>query len=207
MPNATDPAKLGDAAIDGPVAPRLADLPRPIIGYVGQVADKMDYGLIGQLARARPNWSFVFVGPVWSSKQEQVAALQALGNVHFFGKCPFDQLVHYLRGFDVCTLPHAISPLTRSMDPIKLYDYLASGKPIVSTAVAGVERFSDVVYVGHTLEEFLACLGMALQEDSNVRERRLRYAQENTWQQRGAAVWSIIQEHLLARQEHDNVQG
>jgi len=158
----------------------------------------MDYELIGQVARARPDWNLVFVGPVWSSKREWTAALEALGNVHFLGARPFDQLVPYLRGFDVCILPHLCNALTRSMDPIKLYDYLASGKPIVTTPVAGVERFADVVYVGRTLERFLAGVEAALREDPNVQEQRLRYAQENTWPQRRTEVWSIIRERLSA---------
>jgi len=192
-PNATDPEKLGGAATDGPVAPELAGLPRPIIGYVGQVADKMDYDLIGQVARARPAWSFVFVGPVWSSKRERVAALNSLSNVHFLGARPFDQLISYLRGFDVCTLPHAISPLTRSMDPIKLYDYLATGKPVVSTPVAGVERFADVVRIADGPAAFVAALEAALGENGALTGRRLAYAQDNTWRTRADQMWRVIQ--------------
>jgi glycosyltransferase involved in cell wall biosynthesis len=195
-PNATDTEKLGGAASDGPVAPELVGLSRPIIGYVGQIADKMDYGLIDQLARARPTWSFVFVGPVWSSKQEQVASLKELGNIHFLGARPFEQLAPYLRGFDVCTLPHAITPLTRSMDPIKLYDYLSTGKPIVSTPVAGVERFADVVYVSDTPSAFLEGLEEALTENSDLHQKRLAYAQQNAWSQRAREMWQVLKHHL-----------
>jgi len=194
-PNATDPEKLGRAATDGPVAPELADLPRPIIGYLGQVADKMDYELIGQIARARPAWSFVFVGPVWSSKRDQIAALETLGNVHFLGARPFDQLVPYLRGFDVCTLPHVLSLLTRSMDPIKLYDYLATGKPIVSTPVAGVERFTDVVQAADGHHAFITAIETALAKDGTLREQRLAYARANTWPARAEQMWQAIKEH------------
>ena len=192
-PNATDPEKLGGAATDGPVASELAGLPRPVIGYVGQIADKIDYDLIGQVARARPAWSFVFVGPVWSSKRERVATLKSLGNVHFLGARPFGRLVSYLRGFDVCALPHAISPLTRSMDPIKLYDYLATGKPVVSTPVAGVERFADVVRIANGPAAFVAALEAALGENGALTGRRLAYAQANTWTTRAAQMWRVIQ--------------
>lgn len=198
-PNATDLDKLGGAAADGPVAAELAELPRPIIGYVGQVADKMDYELIGQVARARPDWNLVFVGPVWSSKRARTEALEALGNVHFLGARPFDTLVTYLRGFDVCTLPHAISPLTRSMDPIKLYDYLATGKPVVSTPVAGVERFTDVVRVADGPEAFLVALEAALSEDGALTAQRLAYAQANTWLTRAQEMWEIVQSVLAER--------
>lgn len=197
-PNATDPEKLGGAAADGPVAAELAELPRPIIGYVGQIADKIDYDLIGQVAKARPEWSFVLVGPVWSSKRERAAALEALGNVHFLGARPFDQLVPYLRGFDVCMLPHVLSPLTRSMDPIKLYDYLTTGKPVVSTPVAGVERFDDVVQVVNGLKAFVVALEAALSEDGALTAQRLAYAQANTWRTRAEEMWQVMQASLLS---------
>jgi glycosyltransferase involved in cell wall biosynthesis len=197
-PNATDPGLIGAASRhhDGAVAPELANLPHPIIGYVGQIADKMDFELIGQAARTRPDWSFVFVGPVWSTKREQVTALETLDNVRFLGARPFDRLAPYMRGFDVCVLPHVVSPLTRSMDPIKLYDYLATGKPIVSTPVAGVERFADVVYVGETVPAFLQGLDSALAENSGLRRKRLAYARQNTWSQRATEMWQILRCYL-----------
>lgn len=195
-PNATDPQKLSAAAIEGPLAPELEGLPRPIVGYVGQVADKIDYELIGRLARARPGWSFVFVGPVWFNKQEVTAELDALANVHFLGFRPFDRLASYLRGFDVCTLPHVVSPLTQSMDPIKLYDYLATGKPIVSTPVAGVERFADVVHVAPTAMTFVTALESALEEDGRLAQRRHGYAQANTWPARADEIWQVLRASL-----------
>ena len=191
-PNATDLEKLGEAAADGPLAPELAGLPRPVIGYVGQIADKMNYELIDQVARTRTNWSFVFVGPVWSSKRERVATLEALSNVHFLGARLFDQLVPYLRGFDVCMLPHLTNPLTRSMDPIKLYDYLSTGKPIVSTSVAGTERFLDVLYLADNPADFVRCIEDALGENGQLVERRLSYARRNTWSQRARDIWQVI---------------
>ncbi len=199
VPNATDPQTLGGAAAGGPVAPELAAMPRPIVGYLGQVADKMDYTLIGQVARARRGWSFVFVGPVWSSKRDRVAALESLGNVHFLGARPFDRLVPYLRGFDVCTLPHALGPLTRSMDPIKLYDYLSTGKPVVSTPVAGVDRFADVVRIADGPAAFVAALEAALIENGGLTRQRLAYAQANTWATRADQVWHVMQDTAAAR--------
>ena len=198
-PNATDPTVIGRAAAEGPVAPELEGLPRPIVGYVGQIADKIDYDLLAALADARPAWSFVFVGNVWENHRHQVAALSQRSNVHFLGRRDFHDLPAYFRGFDVCVLPHAVTPLTRSMDPIKLYDYLATGKPIVSTPVAGVERFADVVYVGEGPGGFLAGLEAALEEGPESSRRRLQYARENTWARRGEEMWSVVLSHLKER--------
>ena len=196
VPNATDVDILSGVLEEGPVAAELAELTGPVIGYVGTVSDKIDYGFVDQMARLRPSWNFVFVGPVWSRHQEQVGALETLGNVHFLGPRPFEQLVPYLRGFDVCMLPHAVNRLTRSMDPIKMYDYLNTGKPIVSTPVAGIERFADVVAVAQTPAGFIDRIEAGLTEDGAKAQERLERAKENTWRHRAARVWSIIQDAL-----------
>jgi len=195
-PNATDPKLLEAVENEGPVAEELRGMSRPIIGYIGQVADKMDYDLIRAVSQAHPNWSFVFVGPVWYTRQDLVEALAERPNVYFLGARPHRTLPTYLRSFDVCILPHKRDALTRSMDPIKLYDYLASGKPIVSAEVAGVERFSDVVYVGNTPGEFLSALDQAVAENGRLRKRRLDYARQNMWPQRATEMWAVIREHL-----------
>ena len=191
-PNATDPQFLESASAEGPVARKLEGLPRPVIGYIGQIADNVDFDLIRILSEARPDWSFVFVGPVWHTKQAHVDNLSAHRNVRFLGRRPHAELPAFLRGFDVCILPHRVSPLTHSMDPTKLYDYLASGKPIVSTPVAGVDRFPDVVYVGASPGEFNACLDEALHEGGHLKARRLSYARENTWPRRAAEIWDLL---------------
>jgi glycosyltransferase involved in cell wall biosynthesis len=194
-PNATDISVLSDNATDA-VAPELADLPRPIIGYIGQIGDKIDYVMLEQVVTDRPNWSFVLVGNVWASKSTLVDALAAWPNVYLMGQRAYNELAGFMRGFDVCILPHLRTSLTRSMDPIKLYDYLASGKPIVSTSVAGTERFADVVYIGDTAEEFVMALERALAEGGALTERRLAYARRNTWPQRADEMWQIVQQHL-----------
>lgn len=195
-PNATDVSVLGQEEAEGAFPPDLAGLRPPIVGYIGQIGDKIDYALIQALAEARPTWSLVFVGNVWSTHRQEVDALARLPNVSFVGQRAYHELAGYLAGFDVCIIPHLCNALTRSMDPIKLYDYLASGKPIVSTPVAGVERFPDVVYVGSTPEEFIAGVDEALQEDERLKARRRAYAQENTWPRRAAEIWETLKLHM-----------
>jgi glycosyltransferase involved in cell wall biosynthesis len=194
-PNATDISVLGDDTTHA-VALELVDLPRPIIGYIGQIGDKIDYAMLEQVVADRPNWSFVLVGNVWINKKMIVDALAARPNVYPMGQRAYDELGGFMRGFDVCILPHLRSSLTRSMDPIKLYDYLASGKPIVSTSVAGTERFADVVYIGDTSGEFVVALERALAEGCALTERRLAYARRNTWPRRADEMWQIVQQHL-----------
>jgi hypothetical protein len=104
-----------------------------------------------------------------------------------------------LRGFDACLIPHLLNPLTRSMDPTKLYDYLGSGKPIVSTKVAGTERFPDVLYLGDEVETFITGIEAALAENGALFDKRIEYARKNSWPERAREMWQTLQQQLEAR--------
>ncbi len=196
LPNATDLAVIGRAAVDGPMDGAVAALPRPRIGYVGQIADKLDYALIARVADLRPAWSFIFVGNVWENHRAEVERLSARPNVHFLGRRAYAELPDILRGFDLCWLPHRLTPLTASMDPIKLYDYLATGKPIVGTPVAGMERFADVVRTGRTAEELVAQMEAAFREPPALRAQRLACAYQATWERRGEQAYRIVRDQI-----------
>ncbi|MBL8056560.1 MAG: glycosyltransferase [Anaerolineales bacterium] len=194
-PNATDFDLLSQSC--DPIRPEAADLhglPHPRVGYIGQIGENIDYALIRATAEARPAWSFVFVGPVWATRQAEVDDLQRLPNVRFLGGRPHGQLADYLRGFDICWLPHLCNALTASMDPTKLYDYLASGRPIVSTPVAGTERFGELVSFGRTAGELLAEAECGLHENGTVARLRLAKARQNSWPVRAREVWTILKE-------------
>lgn len=195
VPNATD-YDLFAAARNLPIAPEMAAIPSPRIGYFGRIGDRVDFSLLRYVADERPRWSVVLIGPVWENRMEAAQELEAYPNVYFLGPRPYRDLPGLVAGFDVCLIPHTCDALTASMDPIKLYDYLATGASIVSTPVAGVERFADVVYVGNTPERFLTALDQAVAEKGRLREQRLDYARQNTWPRRAEEVWALIHERL-----------
>jgi len=199
-PNATDfdlLARSAEAAT--PVAPELRGIPSPRLGYIGQIGENIDYALVRTLAEARPDWSLVFVGPVWETRQAEVGSLSALKNVHFLGGRSHALLPGFLRGFDVCLLPHLRNALTTSMDPTKLYDYFASGKPIVSTRIAGTERFAELVHFGDSLPEFLAGVETALNENGSKAKARLESARDNSWPNRARAMWAVVREKCYSK--------
>jgi glycosyltransferase involved in cell wall biosynthesis len=109
----------------------IAALPRPVVGYVGMLQDRVDVGLVARLARRLPHVSFAFVGPVLDRNHFEV--LQTVPNVHFLGPRPASVVPACIAGFDACFLPHVDSDLTRNMDPLKLYEYIAAGKRTVAT--------------------------------------------------------------------------
>jgi glycosyltransferase involved in cell wall biosynthesis len=114
-------------------------LPGPVIGYVGGLHKHVDFDLLAQMAEARPDWSWVFVGPF----QERVEKLQRHPNVYLLGPKPHQELAGYLRGFDVCIVPYVKSGYTDTVVPVKLNEYLAAGKAVVSTDIPTVREFNE----------------------------------------------------------------
>lgn len=202
---ATDLAKLfnlpGEACVFVPngvdferiiSAPRLtgrdiAQLPRPIIGYIGTIQeDRVDVELIRTVAQANPQKSFVLIGGVWPGIRKQVnERLRTLPNVHFLGRKSFRETPQYLREFDVAMIPHKQNEFNRHTNPMKLYEYLAAGKPVVSTPGAGLDEFKDLVYLAGKPEEFNKGIIQALEENSiEGKERRQAAAARESWTER-----------------------
>ena len=171
------------------VPPALQDVQHPTIGYSGAISWWVDLELVEAVARKRPDWSFVFVGPV-----KEGIRLPRLANVRFVGQVPYEAVPSYLSVFDVCLIPFRQTRLIESVDPIKVYEYLATGKPIVSTPLPQVERFRPFVEIveGPNLEH---AIEQALKDDSSDRrEARKGIAAENSWDRRFAEIMRIIHE-------------
>lgn len=165
------------------IPPELQDLPGPVIGFVGVIQDWIDLELIEMTARTHPEWSVVLVGPVGPGID--ISALQQLSNVHLLGRKDLKDLPKYLKGFDVCLNPFKMNELTDKVSPLKFYEYLASGKPIVTVDMPGIRDFVDVVEVAKTREEWIPAIERALSQESPEKlEQRLKRARENSWESR-----------------------
>ena len=132
------------------VPAELAALPRPVIGFFGLIADWVDLGLLRRLALARPEWSLVLLGKL----DADPGPLAGLGNVHLFGRRPYDELPGWCKGFDVAVLPFALNELTLAANPLKLREYLAAGLPVVATPIPEVVRLGELVRTGRDAGEF-----------------------------------------------------
>ena len=181
VPNGVDVGHFATAQGAAPAPADLAGVAHPILGYVGEIADWFDVELAEALAR-NPRWSLVLIGPLRSKRARR---LLARPNVRLLGPRPYADLPRYLSRFDVCLLPFTLSALTAAVSPVKLYEYLASGRPVVSTPLPEVQPFRHVVSVA-TAADFPAAVEAALEaaDDADARERRLCVARENTWDQR-----------------------
>jgi len=151
---------------------------KPIIGFFGALSAWLDFDLIADLAKARPDWSFVFIGPV----DTDISSISNYKNIYLIGKIPYEHLPRYASCFDVGIIPFQVNDLTRSVNPLKLLEYLSLGIPVVSTYMPEIMKYSDVVTVVHNSDEFLAALENSLAYNtSDMRQQRLVKAKSNSW--------------------------
>jgi UDP-galactopyranose mutase len=139
------------------------DLPKPRLGFYGVIDERFDIELLDRIAELRPNWSFVMVGPVVKISEED---LPRRPNIHYLGGKTYDQLPGYLSGWDVALMPFAMNESTQFISPTKTPEYLAGGKPVVSTPVKDVVRHYgqlEGVKIASTPEEFVAACDEALE--------------------------------------------
>jgi glycosyltransferase involved in cell wall biosynthesis len=185
-PNVADTRLFATALAPGPIDPALAALSGPRIVFVGAIlAAKIDIALMVELARSRPQWSFAFVGPVGpGDPRTDVSALTSLANVHMLGYRPYEQLPSVLRGADAAIVPYLLDGEMRSVFPMKIYEYLAAGRPVVATPLDTLADVPDVLQAA-TAEEFAARVQDAIAKDTpEARNGRSQRAQAHSWESR-----------------------
>jgi len=178
---------------DGPRPEAAAVWRRPVFGYAGTVhPERVDVALVERLAQSFPHGTVALVGPDLLSPADR-ARLDALGNVVRTGPVPYHCLPDYMRAFDVCVTPHCMSEFTESLNPIKLWEYLAAGKPIVSTDVAGFRDYPQFVHLAAGPDAFVVACHNALREPSATGAARQVEAQKHTWDVRLDCILSILE--------------
>lgn len=160
---------------------------RRVLGYVGAIAEWFDQDLVEALARRFSDCLIVLVG------NDSVGARSRLtkySNVKFVGEVPYGELPFYVHGFDVCLLPFKVIPLTLATNPVKVYEYLAAGKPVVAVDLPEMRQFGDMVEVGPTHKAFLdgAARALAAAQTAESVERRQEFARAQTWEHRARAL-------------------
>ncbi|MBB1473821.1 glycosyltransferase [Luteimonas sp. MC1782] len=165
----------------------VAHLPGPVFGYIGVIDERLDYGLIEALATQFPEGSVVMAGPL--AKVER-AELPDRPNIHWLGQQDYMALPALVKGFDVCLMPFALNQATRFINPTKTLEYMAAGKPVVSTAIADVVRnFTPVVAVGDTAADFLDAAAQAAHApDPVVLRQGIARAMDASWDATVAAM-------------------
>jgi glycosyltransferase involved in cell wall biosynthesis len=179
----------------------LRSIPHPRIGYLGHLKRMLDWSLLLELSATHPQWSFVFVGPK-SPHSEIDDALQQISrrpNVYFLGERPAHRLGEYIQHFDVCIMPYRVDDYTKYIYPGKLHEYLATGKPVISTPIRSVEQFRNVVALAADREEWSRAIERALSEEENTADRRAerqRVAREHDWSELVNGIARTIARHV-----------
>lgn len=163
-----------------PIPADVRNLPQPVFGYFGVIDERIDYDLIALLAARNPNASVVMVGPV---VKVDPALLPKAANIHWLGKREYAELPAYVKGFTTCLMPFALNEATEYINPTKTLEYMAAGKPIVSTALADVvHNFTPVVRVARSQEEFVTLAARtAVTPDLALLTQGLKQAAGASW--------------------------
>ncbi len=190
FPSGIDFPHFARAAQEGPLPKDLAKIDKPILGYFGAVDERIDWKLIEHLCRERRHWSIVFLGPLVLIDRIPINE----PNFHWLGPKSYDVLPDYLRGFDVCLIPWLVNDLTRYMSPTKTPEYLAAGRPVVSTPIPDVAAdYAQEVLLADNPEAYLQQCTKALMTGSGPARKP---PQSLTWQETAAEMRRLIVERL-----------
>ena len=184
---------------DVEVPREIATLKRPVIGYYGVIDERIDYELLRTLASSLTDVEVVMVGPV---VKVDPAELPRAANIQWLGQRQYAELPAHVKGFDVCLMPFALNEATEYINPTKTLEYMAAGKPIVSTAVSDVvHNFTPVVAVADSPEEFVAAIRAAIESPSaEMIARGLEQARANSWESIVARMDRIIRDAIRTRE-------
>ena len=170
---------------------------KPIVGYVGSIFQWLDLEWIAFAAHKLPNYNFIFIGPITID----ISSLKNFDNIHFMGSRDYKELPSYIKAFDVAVIPFVIDEVTLKASPIKFYEYLASGLPIVSTKLPDLEDFKDLVYLAKNKEEYVEFLNSAVQNDSiELQKKRMDISLRFSWENRFDNLNEKIKDILKQRE-------
>ncbi len=172
----------------------LAAIPHPRVGYIGILKEQLDWNVLTTLATKHPAWSFVFVGPVRTghvSIRVPLASLRALPNVHLLGERSVETLPAYVQAIDVALLPYRRNAYTECINPMKLYEALAAGTPVVATRLRTLEDFRTVITLADNLDDWSSGITAALSDLSATRKaERQAVARRYDWDAIAASLVS-----------------
>lgn len=168
----------------------------PVIGYVGKIQERVDFSLIEQCLQAFPDCRFEILGPIYAQKKRVEEMKHRYKNIVFYGDVHYQELPEAMRRFDIAILPHKINEFTKSMNPLKLYEYLAAGKYVVSTMVAGTESLAEYLELAETEEAFVEKLAMVIDKVRKGKHQDISKViallDSCSWEQRGNYILEIL---------------
>ncbi|WPU91013.1 glycosyltransferase [Mucilaginibacter sabulilitoris] len=200
IPNAANIAH-SQKALDPmlPVADVLSDIKKPVIGYFGNIERRIDYDLLIKVLQQNPDKNFAFIGPIDIDYVEHVAFKEP--NIFLKGAVPYNQMPSVLKGFDVAIIPFKKDEVSNAIFPLKLFEYLGSGRPVVSTDFnTDLNDFTgDTVTYCANATEFTAAINKSLNDSPTLQQKRLSVAAENTWEHRIKEIKNLLALNLESK--------
>jgi UDP-galactopyranose mutase len=179
-----------------------AAVPRPRLGFFGVIDERMDIELLAGIAAARPAWQIVMLGPIVKIDPD---TLPRPGNIHYLGSKQYNELPSYIAGWDVALLPFARNEATRFISPTKTPEYMAAGKPVVSTSIRDVVRpygQQGLVRIADTVDVFVEACEAAMAEDASIRLRQAdAFLRQTSWDGTWAQMRRLIEAQITADSE------
>jgi UDP-galactopyranose mutase len=205
FPSSIDVAHFARALEDNPSAEPddQKNIARPRIGFFGVIDERTDIELLREMADLRPDLHFVMIGPVVKISEDDLPKAE---NIHYLGGKSYDELPDYIASWDVAMMPFALNESTRFISPTKTPEYLAAGKPVVSTPIRDVVRpygEAGLVRIAGTPEQFVRAIDEALNEDAAERRRNAKeFLDTMSWDKTYEAMSELIDEAIAANQKH-----
>lgn len=172
---------------------------KPIIGYIGAITNyRINWEWIKIMSISRPKWSIVFIGPCLELPPEEILNQK---NIHFLGQKDTELLPGYLKAFDVCIIPYKGEMFLKSCQPTKTFEYLAAGKPVVSSYIPELEGYAPVVRLSKNENEFIANISAAIEEGKRTDfiERCVEAAKGKTWEDRVEKISDLIERAMIEK--------
>jgi len=172
----------------------ITDIPHPILGYWGAIDERVDHELLKRLAMKHPEWSIVLLGPIVRHKAGDLSYLKEIKNIFWLGPKDYSLLPNYAKAFDVCLIPFVLSREGKFLSPTKTLEYLATGKPVVSTPITDVVRFYDgVVGIADGPDEFGMAVRRCMEEDNaSMKQKRICFTENKSWEDTAEKMEKLI---------------
>ena len=169
------------------------------LGYIGTINNWLDMKTIKETALKNSNYEFYIIGPI--DDGADVSSITGIDNIIFTGSKPYYSVPGILMELDIALMPFIVTEIIKSVNPVKIYEYMALGKPIITCSYSETEKLKDFLYIYKTAEEFQGLIEMALKEKDDLKEKRMKFAVGNSWESRVDRLIELVEDYECSHEQ------